>query len=86
MRLTSRRSRRTRPAHFPQQAAIFERLEVTKRYGLVSDYLVSGGAGEASPRVTVWGRNGTPSDVVEHYIARLLNGLVAQRQISIAVD
>jgi hypothetical protein len=34
--------------------------------------------------VKVWGRNGTRSDIVEHYISRLLDGLVARCQISIA--
>jgi hypothetical protein len=85
MRLASNRTGRMRP-HTPHQAAIFERLEVTKKYGLVSDYLVSfnSQSGEPSPCVKVWGRNGTRSDIVEHYISRLLDGLVARCQISIA--
>jgi len=70
----------------PNQNAIFERLEITKRYGLVSDYLVSfrGRAGRKRARVTVWGRDGTPQEVVQHYISRLLNGLVPDREIFIA--
>jgi hypothetical protein len=70
----------------PHENAIFERLEVTKRYGLVSDYLVSfrGRAGRKSAKVTVWGRDGTPQEMVQHYIARLLNGLVPDQQIFIA--
>jgi hypothetical protein len=73
---------------YPHQSAIFERLEVTKKYGLVSDYLVSwtGRAGRLSARVTVWGKDGTPEDVVKHYIARLLKGLVPDREISVAAD
>ena len=57
---------------YPDQDAIFERLETTKKFGLLSDYLVSwvGRAGRLSPKVTVWGRDGTPEDVVEHYVAR----------------
>ncbi|HEY4855099.1 MAG TPA: hypothetical protein VIH98_00280 [Xanthobacteraceae bacterium] len=73
---------------YPNQDAIFERLEATKRFGLLSDYLVSwtGRAGRLRAKVTVWGRDGTPEDVVRHYIARLLKGLVPDRQISVAVD
>jgi hypothetical protein len=73
---------------YPNQDAIFERLEATKRFGLLSDYLVSwtGRAGRLRAKVTVWGKDGTPEDVVRHYIARLLKGLVPDRQISVAVD
>ena len=73
---------------YPNQDAIFERLEATKRFGLLSDYLVSwtGRAGRLRAKVKVWGRDGTPEDVVRHYIARLLKGLVPDRQISVAVD
>jgi hypothetical protein len=70
------------------QAEIFNRLEVTKRYGLVADYLVSwsGLAGQHTAKVTVWGKDDTPTDVVQHYIARLLKGLVPDRQIHIAAN
>ena len=73
---------------YPNQGAIFERLEATKRFGLLSDYLVSwtGRAGRLRANVTVWGRDGTPEEVVRHYIARLLKGLVPDRQISVAID
>ena len=73
---------------YPNQSAIFERLEVTKKHGLVSDYLVSwtGRAGRLNAKVTVWGKDGTPQDVVQQYIARLLKGLVTDRQIEVAVD
>ena len=73
---------------YPNQDAIFERLEATKRFGLLSDYLVSwtGRAGRLRANVTVWGRDGTPEEVVRHYIARLLKGLVPDRQISVALD
>jgi hypothetical protein len=73
---------------YPNQDAIFERLEATKRFGLLSDYLVSwtGRAGRLRANVTVWGRDGTPEEVVRHYIARLLKGLVPDRQISVAID
>jgi hypothetical protein len=73
---------------YPNQDAIFERLEATKRFGLLSDYLVSwtGRAGRLRAKVTVWGRDGTPEDVVRLYIARLLKGLVPDRQISVAAD
>jgi hypothetical protein len=71
---------------YPNRDAIFERLETTKRFGLLSDYLVSwsGRAGRLSAKVTVWGRDGTPEDVVQHYIARLLRGLVNDGQIVVA--
>jgi hypothetical protein len=73
---------------YPNQDAIVERLETTKKFGLLSDYLVSwtGRAGRLSAKVTVWGNDGTPADVVEHYVARLLKGLVKGRQIFVAAD
>jgi hypothetical protein len=73
---------------YPNQDAIFERLETTKKLGLLSDYLVSwsGRAGRLKAKVTVWGNNGTPQDVVQHYISRLLKGLVSDRQIVVAAD
>ena len=72
----------------PHQDAIFERLEVTKKFGLVSDYFVSwsGRPGRYDTKVTVWGKDGTPEDVVQHYIARLLKGLVNDREIQVAAD
>jgi hypothetical protein len=73
---------------YPNQDAIFERLETTKKLGLLSDYLVSwsGRAGRLKAKVTVWGKDGTPQDVVQHYISRLLKGLVSDRQIFVAAD
>ena len=72
--------------HVSQSGRHFERLETTKKFGLLSDYLVSwvGRAGRLNPKVTVWGRDGTPEDVVEHYVARLLKGLVNDRDIVVA--
>ncbi len=71
---------------YPNQDAIFERLETTKQFGLLSDYLVSwtGRAGRLRAKVTVWGNDGTPADVVQNYTARLLKGLVSDRQIVVA--
>ena len=68
---------------YPNQDAIFERLETTKQLGLLSDYLVSwsGQAGQLSAKVTVWGKDGTPEGVLQHYIGRLLRGLVNDGQI-----
>jgi hypothetical protein len=68
------------------ESAIVERLEATKKFGLVSDYFLSwnGHAGRLKAKVVVWGRDGTPEDVVQDYIARLLRGLVADQQISVA--
>jgi hypothetical protein len=72
----------------PDEAAIFERLETTKKFGLLSDYLVSwtGRAGRLTAKVTVWGNEGTPEDVVRHYVARLLKDFVSDRQITVAAD
>ena len=41
---------------YPNQDAIFERLETTKKFGLLSEYLVSwtGRAGRLDAKVTVW--------------------------------
>ncbi len=73
---------------YPNQDAILERLETSKRFGLLSDYLVSwtGRSGRLRAKVTVWGRQGTPAHVVQGYMARLLRGLVSARQIVIAAD
>ena len=71
---------------YPDQNAIFERLEITKKYGLVTDYFVSwsGRAGRLRAKVTVWPKDGTSDDVAQHYIARLLKGLVPGGQINVA--
>jgi len=73
---------------YPNQDAIFERLEATKQLGLLSDYLVSwsGRAGRLSAKVTVWGRDGTPKQIVQNYTARLLKGLVSGHKITVAAD
>jgi hypothetical protein len=73
---------------YPNQDAIFERLETTKQFGLLSDYLViwSGRAGRLNAKVTVWGKDGTPEDVVQNYVTRLLKGLVNDRQIFVAAE
>jgi hypothetical protein len=36
--------------------------------------------------VTVWGKDGTPEDVVQSYVTRLLKGLVNDRQIFVAAE
>ncbi len=68
--------------------AIFERLEVTKKYGLVADYLVSwtGIRGRLAPKVIVWGNGLQPTDVVQHYIGQLLSGLVPASRIDVAAE
>jgi hypothetical protein len=73
-------------AMYPNQDVIFERLETTKQFGLLSDYLVSwsGRAGRLTAKVTVWGRDGTPEEVVRLYVGRLLRGLVNESQIFVA--
>jgi hypothetical protein len=37
-------------------------------------------------KVTVWGKDGTPEDVVQHYVTRLLRGLVSDAQIVVAAE
>ncbi|HET7852357.1 MAG TPA: hypothetical protein VFK91_06400 [Methyloceanibacter sp.] len=73
---------------YPNQDAIFERLETTKQFGLLSDYLVSwtGRTGRLRAKVTVWGKAGTPAEVVQNYVAHLLKGLVNGRRIFVAAD
>jgi hypothetical protein len=73
---------------YPNQDEIFERLETSKKYGLLSEYLVSwsGRAGRLSAKVTVWGNDGTPEDVVQNYITQLLKGLVSDGKITVAAD
>jgi hypothetical protein len=73
---------------FPNQTAIFERMELTKKFGLVSDYLVSwtGRSGHLTAKVTVWPNDATPDDVVRSYVTQLLNGLVQSRRISVVAD
>jgi hypothetical protein len=73
-------------ATYPHQDVIFERLETTKQFGLLSDYLVSwsGQAGRFTAKITVWGKDGTPEIVVRQYIGRLLKGLVKDSQIFVA--
>jgi hypothetical protein len=36
--------------------------------------------------VTVWGKDGTPDDVVGHYVAQLSQGLVNECQVFVAAD
>jgi hypothetical protein len=73
---------------YSDQAEIFERLEATRKFGLVSDYFVSfsGRSGRLRAKVTVWGKDGMPHDVVRRYIARLLDGLVTDGRIAVAAD
>jgi hypothetical protein len=80
------RGTRANVATYPNQDVIFERLETTKRFGLLSDYLVSwsGPAGRLTAKVTVWGKDGTPEEAVRHYVGRLLRGLVEDSQIFVA--
>jgi hypothetical protein len=71
---------------YPNQNAIFERLETTKQFGLLSDYLVSwsGQAGRLTAKITVWGKDGIPDEVLRHYVTQLLKGLVNDSQIFVA--
>lgn len=70
------------------QAAIFERLETTKKFGLVSEYFVTftGRSGRLNPKVTVWSNGAASEDVVRRYIASLLKGFVPAKKISVAAD
>jgi hypothetical protein len=73
---------------FPNQNAIFERLELTKKFGLVSEYLVSwtGRSGHLTPKVTVWRNEETPNEVLQFYIVMLLRGFVESRRVSVVAD
>jgi len=70
------------------QDAIFERLEATKKFGLVTDYFVSwsGLSGCLKPKVTVWRSAGVAEVVLHNYVAELLRGMVPEQRISIAAD
>ena len=63
---------------YPNQDAIFERLETTKKFGLLSDYLVSwvGRAGRLNPKVTVWGKDGTPEGTYEGMVRHNVRTIV----------
>lgn len=67
-----------------QQEAIFERLETSKKFGLLSDFHITwtGHRGHLVPRVQVWS-NGATADVVQDYVAKLLRGLVPVTQIAV---
>jgi hypothetical protein len=69
-----------------QQEAIFERLETTKKFGLLSDFHItwSGRRGNLVPRVQVWSNGATANDVVQDYVAKLLRGLVPVHQIAVS--
>jgi hypothetical protein len=71
---------------YPNQDAIFERLEATKQFGLLSDYLVSwsGRGGRLSAKVTVWKKDGISEEAMRNYIRQLLRGLVTDGQIFVA--
>jgi hypothetical protein len=73
---------------FPNQNAIFERLELTKKLGLVSEYLVSwtGRSGHLTPKVMVWRNEETPNEVLQLYVVMLLRGFVQSRRISVVAD
>jgi len=75
-------------AVFQNQDAIVERLEASKEFGLVSDYLLSwtGSAGQLAAKVAVWGNGTTTEDVLFRYVADLLKGFVPEQHISIVGD
>lgn len=71
---------------FPDEEKISERLEATKKLGLVSEYLLSwiGGPDDWSAQVTVWPNGASGENGLKDYMAKLLRGFVADRQIVIA--
>ena len=73
---------------FPNEKVIFERLELIKQFGLVSEYLVSwtGRSGRLTAKVTVWRNDATPDGAVQSFVTLLLRGFVHPRRISVAVD
>ena len=70
----------------PDEDAIFKRLEATKQFGLVSEYLLSwsGGPNEWMPKVTVWPNGASADHTVKDYMVKLLRGFVSDRQIIVA--
>ena len=70
----------------PHEDTIFQRLEATKKYGLVSEYPLSwsGGPHEYKPKGTVWPNGSSTEDVVKGYIGKLLRGFVSDPQIIVA--
>jgi len=75
-------------AIFINQDAIVQRLEASKEFGLVSDYLLSwtGSSGQLAAKVAVWGNGSTTEDVLLRYIANLLDGFVPEQRISVIAD
>jgi hypothetical protein len=68
-----------------EQKAILERLEATKRFGLVADYFVSwsGRRDRLVPKVLVWSNGNAADEVVQNYVAQLLRGLVPVQRIAV---
>ncbi len=66
--------------------AITGKLEESKSGGWLSDYLVAwhGMRGQLAPNVTVWRTADRTEDEVRAYVAGLLAGFVADRDIVVA--
>jgi hypothetical protein len=63
---------------------ISNRLEVTKRHGLVDDYRVEWQRRSfCPPHVTVKGRTSVPRQVTKNYVAMLLAPFVASERIDV---
>ncbi len=67
--------------------AIADSLDAAKLTGDVSEYLMSwvGSSGNLSPRVTVWCTD-TSGRSIKYKVEKLLEGLVAERDIMILTD
>ena len=71
----------------PEDDELLTRREAADRAGVTTGTIrLWERAGRLHAKVTVWANAGTPSDVVQHYVARLLKGLVNGRQIVVAAD
>jgi hypothetical protein len=63
---------------------ISNRLEVTKRYGLLDDYRVEWQQRSfSSPHITVKGRASVPHQVTRNYVATLLAPFIASPRIDV---
>lgn len=63
---------------------ITNRLETTKRFGLLEDYRVSWQPHSLRPpHITVKGRTSVPPEVTKGYVSALLGPFVASHRISV---
>jgi len=67
-------------AGFIRDDLIVQKLEIARSIGLLTDYRI-GEVGPFEATVRVWHGSKAPDSAVSHYLAGLLNGLVAEHDI-----